>query len=65
MGGTAMLAELPDLASAEAIADGPYNQASLYDSIEVHRWQFGGGRRTSGVRPPHCGSAQALTSDHG
>jgi uncharacterized protein len=41
--GTAMLAELPDRASAEAIlAHGPYARAGLYDSIEVHGWQFGG-----------------------
>ena len=41
--GTAMLAELPGRASAEAIlAEGPYARAGLYDSIEVHNWQFGG-----------------------
>jgi len=41
--GTAMLAELPGRASAEAIlADSPYSGAGLYDGIEVHRWQFGG-----------------------
>jgi uncharacterized protein YciI len=41
--GTAMLAELPGRASAEAIlADSPYSRAGLYDGIEVHRWQFGG-----------------------
>ncbi len=41
--GTAMLAELSGRASAEAIlAHGPYGRAGLYDSIEVHSWQFGG-----------------------
>jgi uncharacterized protein len=41
--GTAMLAELPDRGSAESIlSGGPYTQAGLYDSIEVHLWQFGG-----------------------
>ncbi len=34
---------LPDRASAEAIlAEGPYTRAGLYNSIEVHSWQFGG-----------------------
>jgi uncharacterized protein len=43
--GTAMLAELPGRASAEAIlADGPNARAGLYDSIETHDWEFGGRR---------------------
>lgn len=45
--GTAMLAELPGRASAEAIlAHDPYARAGRYDGIEVHSWQFGG-------RPPN------------
>jgi uncharacterized protein YciI len=41
--GTATMAELPDRASAEALqAQDPYALAGLYDSIEVHDWQFGG-----------------------
>jgi hypothetical protein len=43
--GTAMLAELPGRASADAIlADSPYARAGLYDSIEAHNWEFGGRR---------------------
>jgi hypothetical protein len=44
--GTAILAELPDLAAAEALLPGsPYAQAGRYSAIEAHHWQFGG-------RPP-------------
>jgi uncharacterized protein YciI len=44
--GTAILAELPDLAAAEALLHGsPYAQAGRYAAIEAHHWQFGG-------RPP-------------
>ncbi|GAA2082137.1 YciI family protein [Actinomadura alba] len=41
--GTAILAELPDRSSAEAlIAQEPYARAGLYESVEVHDWRFGG-----------------------
>jgi uncharacterized protein YciI len=41
--GTAMMVELPDHASAEAmLMQGPYAQAALYERIEVHTWRFGG-----------------------
>jgi uncharacterized protein YciI len=41
--GSAMTIELPDRAAVEAmLADMPYARAGLYDSIEVHVWQFGG-----------------------
>jgi uncharacterized protein YciI len=41
--GTAMLAELPDRASAEAmLAHGPHPGAGLYERVEVHNWRFGG-----------------------
>lgn len=43
--GTALLAELPDHAAADALLAGsPSAQAGLYDGIEVHLWQFGGRR---------------------
>lgn len=41
--GTAMLVESPDTASAQAmLMRGPYAQAGLYESVEVHNWRFGG-----------------------
>jgi uncharacterized protein YciI len=41
--GTAMTVELPDRRAVEAMmADAPIMRAELYDSLEVHRWQFGG-----------------------
>jgi uncharacterized protein len=41
--GTAILAELPDRAAAEALLDrSPYALAGRYASIEVHPWRFGG-----------------------
>lgn len=41
--GTAMLVELPDRASAQAmLMDGPYAQAALYERVEIHNWRFGG-----------------------
>ncbi|WP_424637850.1 YciI family protein [Embleya sp. AB8] len=41
--GTTILAELPDHAAAAALlAQSPYAQADLYESIEVHSWTFGG-----------------------
>lgn len=43
--GTAIMAELPDRAAAEAlIAQDPYARAGLYERVEVHDWQFGGRR---------------------
>ena len=43
--GTAILAELPDRRCAETlIAQDPYAQAGLYDTLEVHDWEFGGRR---------------------
>ena len=39
--GTAILAELPDHATAEALL---VNSLYRYDTIEVHNWQFGGRR---------------------
>jgi uncharacterized protein YciI len=41
--GTAMLVQLPDRDSAEAlVTHGPYARAGLYDIVEVHSWRFGG-----------------------
>jgi hypothetical protein len=41
--GTAILAELPGCGAAEALlADSPYSRAGLYESTEVHCWDFGG-----------------------
>jgi uncharacterized protein YciI len=41
--GTATIVELPDRAAAEAmLTRSPYARAGLYDSVEVHAWQFGG-----------------------
>ncbi|MFE2872202.1 YciI family protein [Embleya sp. NPDC059259] len=43
--GTAILAELPDHAAAEAVlANSPYARAGLYESTEAHSWCFGGRR---------------------
>jgi uncharacterized protein len=44
--GSALLVQLRDRAAVEAMwAGGPYVQAGLYASVEIHDWQFGG-------RPP-------------
>jgi uncharacterized protein YciI len=41
--GGIMLAEAPDRAAVEALAaSDPYAQARLYQSVEIHRWRFGG-----------------------
>jgi uncharacterized protein YciI len=41
--GGALLAEAPDRAAVEALAArDPYAQAGLYQSVEIHRWRFGG-----------------------
>lgn len=41
--GSALLIELPDRAAVKAmLANYPYVRAELYDSIEIHRWRFGG-----------------------
>jgi uncharacterized protein YciI len=41
--GTVLLAELRDREQAEAILPGsPCGRAGLYESVEVHHWQFGG-----------------------
>jgi uncharacterized protein YciI len=41
--GVALLAEAPDRAAVEALAArDPYAQAALYQSVEIHRWRFGG-----------------------
>ncbi|NUR43915.1 MAG: hypothetical protein HOV73_27930 [Streptomyces sp.] len=43
--GTALLVELADRAAAEALmADEPYARAGLYESVEIHDWEFGGRR---------------------
>ncbi|HEY7020308.1 MAG TPA: YciI family protein [Ktedonobacterales bacterium] len=45
--GSIMLAEAPDRAAVEAfIASDPYAQAGLYQSVEIHRWRFGGRHAT-------------------
>ena len=41
--GGIMLAEAPDRAAVEALtASDPFAQAGLYESVEIHRWRFGG-----------------------
>jgi uncharacterized protein len=41
--GGIMLAEAPDRAAAEGLAaSDPYAQTGLYQSVEIHRWRFGG-----------------------
>jgi hypothetical protein len=41
--GGIMLAEAPDRAAAEALIESdPFAQAGLYESVEIHRWRFGG-----------------------
>jgi uncharacterized protein len=41
--GGIMLAEAPDRAAVEALAQSdPFTQAGLYQSVEIHRWRFGG-----------------------
>ena len=41
--GSAMLVELPDRASVDAmLAQHPYSLEGLYDRLEVHPWEFGG-----------------------
>lgn len=43
--GTALMAELPDRKAAEAVLpNGPCGRAGMYESVEVHRWEFGGRR---------------------
>ncbi len=52
--GTAMLAELPDRASAEAmLAQEPYTRAGLYDSVEIHNWRFGGRPQNDAPQADH------------
>jgi uncharacterized protein YciI len=42
VGGT-MLAEAPNRAAVETLAErDPFTQAGLYQSVEIHRWRFGG-----------------------
>ena len=41
--GGIMLAEAPDRAAVEALVQSdPFAQAGLYQSVEIHRWRFGG-----------------------
>jgi uncharacterized protein YciI len=41
--GSALLVQLRDRAAVEAmLAGAPYVQAGLYESVEIHDWQFGG-----------------------
>ena len=41
--GGIMLAEAPDRAAVEALVQSdPFAQAGLYESVEIHRWRFGG-----------------------
>jgi uncharacterized protein YciI len=41
--GTAMLVELPDRDTAEALMkEEPYARAGRYESVEIHDWRFGG-----------------------
>jgi uncharacterized protein len=41
--GTALMVELPDRSLVESMmAEGPYADAGLYESIEIHDWRFGG-----------------------
>ncbi|MFB4292431.1 YciI family protein [Nonomuraea sp. ATR24] len=43
--GTALMVELPDREAAEAmLPQGPGGRAGLYESVEVHSWEFGGRR---------------------
>ncbi|TDD37286.1 hypothetical protein E1287_09005 [Actinomadura sp. KC06] len=43
--GTALLVELPDRAAAESLmADEPYARNGLYETVEIHPWEFGGRR---------------------
>lgn len=43
--GSEFILELPDRAAVDAfLADEPYTCAGLYESIEIHRWRFGGRR---------------------
>jgi uncharacterized protein len=43
--GGIMLAEAPDRATIEALVQSdPFAQAGLYESVEIHRWSFGGRR---------------------
>jgi uncharacterized protein YciI len=41
--GSEFIIELPDRAAVDAfLADEPYTCAGLYESVEIHRWRFGG-----------------------
>jgi uncharacterized protein YciI len=41
--GSIILAEAPDRTAVEAFAaSDPFAQAGLYESVEIHRWRFGG-----------------------
>jgi uncharacterized protein len=41
--GSIMLAEAPDRSAVEALVESdPFTQAALYQSVEIHRWRFGG-----------------------
>ena len=41
--GNAMLVEMRDRANVDAfVADEPFSRAGLFDSIQIHDWQFGG-----------------------
>ena len=41
--GSALLVQLPDRVTVEAmLADEPFVRACMYESVEVHDWQFGG-----------------------
>jgi hypothetical protein len=45
--GSAMLVEMRDRASVDAFAAAePFARAGLFDSIEIHDWEFGGRRAT-------------------
>ena len=45
--GSAMLVEMRDRASVDAFATAePFARAGLFDSIEIHDWEFGGRRAT-------------------
>jgi uncharacterized protein len=41
--GSTLLAEAPDRAAVEALAQSdPFAQSGLYELVEIHRWRFGG-----------------------
>lgn len=43
--GSEFIIELPDRAAVDLfLADEPYSCAGLYESVEIHRWRFGGRR---------------------